>query len=60
MTAEPFIKNKNVVPRVMTLTQSTYDGIVYNVEMIKEKLGVGAGKVDLSVVPVEVAQDLDE
>ena len=28
--------------------------------LIKEKLGVGAGKVDLSVVPVEVAQDLDE
>jgi arginine decarboxylase len=41
--ANPFIKNKNVVPRVMTLTQSTYDGIVYNVEMIKEMLD---GKVD--------------
>ena len=41
--ANPFIKNKDVVPRVMTLTQSTYDGIVYNVEMIKEMLD---GKVD--------------
>jgi len=41
--ANPFIKNKNVVPRVMTLTQSTYDGIIYNVEMIKEMLD---GRVD--------------
>jgi arginine decarboxylase len=41
--ANPFIKNKDVIPRVMTLTQSTYDGIVYNVEMIKEMLD---GKVD--------------
>ena len=41
--ANPFIKDKNVVPRVMTLTQSTYDGIIYNVEMIKEMLD---GKVD--------------
>jgi len=28
--------------------------------LIKEKLGVGQGKVDLSVVPVEVPEDLDE
>jgi arginine decarboxylase len=41
--ANPFIKDKNVVPRVMTLTQSTYDGIIYNVEMIKDMLD---GKVD--------------
>ena len=41
--ANPFIKNKDVIPRVMTLTQSTYDGIVYNVEIIKEMLD---GKVD--------------
>ncbi|MCX7245304.1 MAG: arginine/lysine/ornithine decarboxylase [Burkholderiales bacterium] len=41
--ANPFIKDKNVVPRVMTLTQSTYDGIIYNVEMIKAMLD---GKVD--------------
>ena len=41
--ANPFIKDKNAIPRVMTLTQSTYDGIIYNVEMIKEMLD---GKVD--------------
>ena len=28
--------NKN--PRILTLTQSTYDGVIYNVEMIKEQL----------------------
>jgi len=39
----PFIKDKNVIPRVLTITQSTYDGIVYNVEMIKEMLD---GRVD--------------
>jgi len=41
--ANPFIKDKNVVPRVLTITQSTYDGILYNVEMIKSMLD---GKVD--------------
>lgn len=38
--ANPFAReaaNKN--PRILTLTQSTYDGVIYNVEMIKEKLG---------------------
>ena len=39
----PFIKNKDVMPRVLTITQSTYDGVIYNVEMIKEMLD---GKVD--------------
>ena len=39
----PFIKDKNVMPRVLTITQSTYDGVVYNVEMIKEMLD---GRVD--------------
>jgi arginine decarboxylase len=43
IAANPFIKDKNVVPRVLTITQSTYDGIVYNVEMIKSMLD---GKVD--------------
>ncbi|MCE7528126.1 arginine/lysine/ornithine decarboxylase [Polynucleobacter sp. IMCC 30228] len=43
INTNPFIKDKNVVPRVMTLTQSTYDGIIYNVEMIKAMLD---GKVD--------------
>ena len=41
--ANPFIKDKNVIPRVLTITQSTYDGILYNVEMIKSMLD---GKVD--------------
>ena len=39
----PFIKDKKVMPRVLTITQSTYDGVLYNVEMIKEMLD---GKVD--------------
>lgn len=26
-------------PRILTITQSTYDGVVYNVEMLKEVLG---------------------
>ena len=34
----PFIQNKNIKPRVLTITQSTYDGVLYNVEMIKEML----------------------
>ena len=32
-------KNPNRKPRVLTITQSTYDGVVYNVEMLKETLG---------------------
>jgi arginine decarboxylase len=39
----PFIKDKKVMPRVLTITQSTYDGVIYNVEMIKEMLD---GRVD--------------
>ncbi len=41
--ANPFITNKNAKPRVLTITQSTYDGILYNVEDIKEELD---GKID--------------
>ena len=38
--AHPFAREAlNKKPRIMTLTQSTYDGVTYNVEMIKEKLG---------------------
>lgn len=38
--ANPFARNAvNKKPRILTLTQSTYDGVIYNVEMIKEKLG---------------------
>ncbi|MDP5292284.1 arginine/lysine/ornithine decarboxylase [Oceanimonas sp. CHS3-5] len=43
MEANPFCreilaKKPNVKPRVLTITQSTYDGILYNVEEIKELL----------------------
>ncbi|PWF23279.1 arginine/lysine/ornithine decarboxylase [Corticimicrobacter populi] len=38
--AHPFARNAvNKRPRILTLTQSTYDGVIYNVEMIKERLG---------------------
>ncbi|MEW6562896.1 MAG: arginine/lysine/ornithine decarboxylase [Pseudomonadota bacterium] len=36
--ANPFIKNKKQKPRILTITQSTYDGVVYNVETLKEML----------------------
>ncbi|MCF0253612.1 MAG: arginine/lysine/ornithine decarboxylase [Duodenibacillus sp.] len=39
----PLIKDKRAKPRILTITQSTYDGIVYNDEVIKAKLD---GKVD--------------
>lgn len=32
-------KAKNKKPRILTITQSTYDGVLYNVEMIKSILG---------------------
>jgi arginine decarboxylase len=39
IAANPFAsKVKNKKPRILTITQSTYDGIVYNVEMLKETL----------------------
>jgi arginine decarboxylase len=41
--ANPFAREVTAKPRVLTLTQSTYDGIVYNVDTIKEMLD---GKVD--------------
>ncbi len=41
--ANPFIKNKGAKPRIMTLTQSTYDGVLYNVETLK---GMLDGHVD--------------
>lgn len=37
--ANPLIKDKTVRPQVMTLTQSTYDGVLYNVETIKKMMG---------------------
>src|SRR5512134_1351815 len=36
--ANPFVRGKNKKPRILTLTQSTYDGVLYNVETIKEML----------------------
>ncbi|MCR4298788.1 MAG: arginine/lysine/ornithine decarboxylase [Gallionella sp.] len=36
--ANPFIKDKSKKPRILTITQSTYDGVAYNVEMLKEML----------------------
>jgi arginine decarboxylase len=36
--ANPFIKDKNAKPRILTITQSTYDGVLYNVETLKETL----------------------
>ena len=39
----PLVRGNEGKPRVLTITQSTYDGIVYNVETIKSLLD---GKVD--------------
>ena len=39
----PFIIDKTAKPRVLTITQSTYDGVLYNVEEIKDMLD---GKID--------------
>ncbi len=40
IAANPFAsKVRHRKPRILTLTQSTYDGVIYNVEMIKERLG---------------------
>ncbi len=41
--ANPFIKNKKKKPRILTITQSTYDGVLYNVETLKQMLD---GKID--------------
>ena len=43
IAANPFATDKNAKPRVLTITQSTYDGIIYNVEEIKKELD---GKID--------------
>ena len=42
--ANPFAREaKSKKPRILTMTQSTYDGVVYNVETIKEMLD---GQID--------------
>ncbi|WP_303785446.1 arginine/lysine/ornithine decarboxylase [Azovibrio restrictus] len=43
IAAHPFAKEAKGKPRVLTITQSTYDGVLYNVEAIKAELD---GKVD--------------
>jgi arginine decarboxylase len=43
IAAPPFASKVKGQPRVLTITQSTYDGILYNVEEIKEMLD---GKID--------------
>lgn len=43
IAAHPFAKDQKGQPRVLTITQSTYDGILYNVEEIKDELD---GKID--------------
>ncbi len=43
IAANPFATDKDAKPRVLTITQSTYDGILYNVEEIKAELD---GKID--------------
>jgi arginine decarboxylase len=42
--ANPFAREaKNKIPRILTITQSTYDGVIYNVEVIKSMLD---GQID--------------
>ncbi len=41
--ANPFIKDKKAKPRMLTITQSTYDGVLYNVELLK---GLLDGNID--------------
>jgi len=43
IAAHPFARDVQAKPRVLTITQSTYDGILYNVEEIKEMLD---GRID--------------
>jgi arginine decarboxylase len=43
IAANPFARDSNAKPRVLTITQSTYDGILYNVETLKEMLD---GEID--------------
>jgi arginine decarboxylase len=43
IAANPFAADRDAKPRVLAITQSTYDGILYNVEDIKDELD---GKID--------------
>ncbi len=42
--SNPFVADKSVTPRMFALTQSTYDGIIYNVDEIK---GLLDGEIDV-------------
>ena len=39
IAAHPFAKDLGTKPQMLTITQSTYDGILYNVDTIKQILG---------------------
>jgi arginine decarboxylase len=43
IAANPFARESTRRPRILTITQSTYDGVSYNVETIKEMLD---GRID--------------
>jgi arginine decarboxylase len=43
IAANPFARESTRRPRILTITQSTYDGVIYNVETIKEMLD---GRID--------------
>ncbi len=43
ITAHPFASKTKGKPRILTITQSTYDGILYNVDAIKDMLD---GRID--------------
>lgn len=42
--ANPFITDKDARPQILTLTQSTYDGVIYNAKEIRQTLD---GEVDV-------------
>jgi arginine decarboxylase len=43
IAANPFARDVKAKPRILTITQSTYDGVLYNVDAIKEMLD---GRID--------------
>ncbi len=45
VAAHPFAKDLCPKPRMLTITQSTYDGILYNVDTIKQILGDSVGNL---------------
>ncbi len=55
--ANPFIKNKKKKPRILTITQSTYDGVLYNVETLKLTLDIGEEKPRTVFAGIKSAYD---